>query len=151
MSDTSLVKENGFNPEEFLTTSHFKIPVEFKETQIHKGTTPPTRRILVEYQFDDDLADLIGKGKEFEVDVEVESEVEDSENPGQMKLQKQTVKETRTRTLTINEQLMLLVVGIEGVTQLTEERWKTVPFKYRRAIIDAIMADIYPNAKTSTG
>lgn len=134
-----MADENVFNVEEFLTNPVFTIPVELTEPKIHPGTTPKKRIVLLTYQFTDESANKIKDGVLMD-------------NPDYKEGAAEELPEKIRRSMTLNEQLVMMVTKIDGVeTEPTEAFWERVVFKYKQKFIDAILKDIYPNAKTSTG
>ncbi len=121
--------------EEFLTNTEFTIPVNLPTTG--KGS----RTIKVTYQYDDDISEKIRDG------ITVDEETDEFEEDGVTK-KKAPVK----KSMPLNDQLALTVVKVDGVdTPPDSDFWKRTFLKYRVAILDAILRDVYPNAKISVG
>lgn len=127
--------------ESYMTDTEFTIPVDLK------GTGKGSKTVKITYQFDDKIAEVIGNGEIKEVD-DVDNMVDDPdpEKDGEKIPGKKKVK----HFLSLNKQLTLMVTALNGKPIANGETfWPKVVYKYRDAIMSAIMADIYPKQKTS--
>jgi len=127
MSDTEL------RLEQLLTTSEFTIPV----TLDVNGDKKNSKKIMVTYDFNDEVKARYTEGKK------VAKEVEDPDKPGEMK----TVETTEPYTM--DEQLAMMVTRIDGIDVLNFDLIKKMRFRYKASILEAVLRDIYPNAKIS--
>lgn len=148
-------EENVFDVESMLTTTEFTIPVTIEEPA-QNGSTPKKRPIKVTYNFDEEVSKSFADGKpnpDFEKEKErVDAVLSEFEGDELEKQKKKNPQPPEKVTLNLNEQLAMLVKKIDGVeTQPTVEFWAKVRFRYRTAILEQILKDIYPNAKIAGG
>lgn len=120
------------NLQEFLQTTQYTIPVELSR-QDSSGKMLK-RRISMTYEFNDEIADKVKNG--------ITEDVDDPENPG--------LKKQQRRSLSVNEQLCMIVKDVNGIaTTPTEDFWAKTFFRFRQQMLEAVMRDVYPNAKAS--
>lgn len=128
------VMPNEFNVEEMLTTTEFTIPVVI-ELPANNGSKPEKKTIKVTYNFDENVSKQWKDGKDIPV----------LDDDG-----KDTGKSEKV-PFNLDEQLGLIVKNIDGVEAVGPDFWPKVRFRYRTAILEAILKDVYPNAKTVVG
>jgi hypothetical protein len=134
------MSDDTFDPESFLTTNGFTIPVTLDD---HSTNGAVKQRVLaVSYEFSTEISNAFNDGK-----------TEMVEETAVLTDGSSTTKQVeKKRNLTLNEQLLLVVTGIGGVTKpLDDAFWNKCFFRYKTGILEAILRDVYPNVKTSGG
>jgi hypothetical protein len=138
--------ENGFDPNSILRKPIFTIPVLLTDRDDEGGEVE--RKILLQYQFDDELEEEIGGGI---FDAKLTEQAQ--QNAKQLAGEGNEIPEVKPvmREFTLAEQLAKIVKGIRGISvPLDVAYWKGVPQKHRNSIIAAINADVNPPRKPST-
>lgn len=152
-----------FNPQERIAKGTFTIPVEIMDRDDETGAEIK-REILVTYHYDQDTQDEFRKGVEEEVDNpehaawEIAKEqwenahktftVAGGADPGEAPKEPDAKIKVR-RDPSNEEQVRILTKKIKGVETLDEAFWRKTPPKHKKAILEAIMEDIFPNTKSS--
>lgn len=134
-------KANKFDGK-FLIRGYFTIPVDLEDHG--EDGEVIKRRVLVTYQFDDDLQETLRAGKDDTVKRPI---------PPERLVEGGPIEEDATehRELTDPELLQLLIRTVSGIEEITQDTFKKMPPKYKKGILQAVMKDIYPDPPTSVG
>lgn len=158
-----MATNDDFNPQERIAKGTFTIPVDIMDRDDDTGAEIK-RQIFVTYHYDQDTQDEFRNGVQEEVDNpahaawEIAKEQWENANkafsvgagvsPGEEPKEPDAKIKVR-RDPSNEEQVRILTKKIKGVEALDEPFWRKTPPKHKKAILEAIMEDIFPNTKSS--